>query len=59
MTRHHAHSWVSPVLVLVLIGGHVVVLRYASSRFSLSAVAVAGVVALVIVIKYLALRRGR
>jgi hypothetical protein len=48
-----------PVLALLLIAGHVVVLRYASAGFSRSAVAMAGIVALVIVVKYFALRRGR
>ena len=57
MTAHHEHRWLLLALGLILVAGHVVVLRYAWSHLSLSAAVVAGLVA-VVTIKYLALRRA-
>lgn len=47
--RLRARRWVLLALGLALVAGHGVVLRYASHRLALSAVALAGVVALLVI----------
>jgi drug/metabolite transporter (DMT)-like permease len=57
MIARRAHRWLLLMLGLLLVAGHAVLLRYALSHLSLSAAAVVGVIALVM-IKFFALRRG-
>jgi hypothetical protein len=47
--KHHSRFWIALAVAVALIAGHGVILYYVSSHMALSAAAIAGVIALVVV----------